>query len=79
MSSRIPDRRRLAVLAAVGVLALPLLGLALLRGGSAEAGTAASPSFTRDVAPIIRDKCAGCHRLGGIAVRVPHRARRLVP
>ncbi len=67
MSSRTPDRRRIAVLAAVGVVALPLLGLALLRGGSAEAGTSASPSFSRDVAPIIRDKCAGCHRLGGIA------------
>ena len=40
-------------------------GVALL--GSAEAGTAAAPSFTRDVAPIVRDKCAGCHRLGGIA------------
>ena len=37
------------------------------RRGSAEAGTAAAPSFTRDVAPIVRDKCAGCHRLGGIA------------
>jgi hypothetical protein len=53
------------VLGGLGALALPLLGVALL--GSAEAGTAAAPSFTRDVAPIVRDKCAGCHRLGGIA------------
>ena len=55
------------VLVALGAVTLPLVGVALLDGGRAEAGTAASPSFTRDVAPIIRDKCAGCHRLGGIA------------
>jgi hypothetical protein len=60
-------QRGLLVAAVVGVLALPLLGVLLLRGSPAEAGTAATPSFARDVAPIIREKCAGCHRLGGIA------------
>jgi hypothetical protein len=61
------SRLSIAVLCALGAVALPLLGVALLAGGSAEAGTAAAPSFTRDVAPIVREKCAGCHRLGGIA------------
>jgi hypothetical protein len=27
----------------------------------------ATPSFTRQVAPIVQQKCAGCHRTGGIA------------
>jgi hypothetical protein len=57
----------LAALAAAGALLLPAFGLLVLHDGSAEAGTAATPRFARDVAPIIRDKCAGCHRLGGIA------------
>jgi hypothetical protein len=56
----------LAVVAAAGAVGLPLLGTVVL-GGSAEARSGAAPSFTRDVAPVIRDKCAGCHRLGGIA------------
>ena len=40
---------------------------ALLLGGSASATPAAAPSFARDVAPIVRETCAGCHRDGGIA------------
>jgi hypothetical protein len=34
---------------------------------AAVAMSGAAPSFTRDVAPIIADKCAGCHQSGGIA------------
>lgn len=61
-------RRGIVLVALAGALALPLLGALLLGGGAAEARTAAAaPSFARDVAPIIREKCAGCHRLGGIA------------
>ena len=30
-------------------------------------GAAASPTYYRDVAPILDSKCASCHRLGGIA------------
>ncbi len=60
-------RRAIVLAVVVGALVLPLLGALLLRGSPAEAGTSAAPSFARDVAPIIRDKCAGCHRLGGIA------------
>jgi hypothetical protein len=56
---------RIAVVAAgVASLAVPLAALAMARG---EAAPAAAPSFTRDVAPVIAEKCAGCHRPGGIA------------
>jgi hypothetical protein len=34
---------------------------------AAIAMSGSTPSFTRDVAPIIAEKCAGCHRTGGIA------------
>ena len=56
---------RIAVVAAgVASLAVPLAALAMARG---EATPAAAPSFTRDVAPVVAEKCAGCHRPGGIA------------
>jgi hypothetical protein len=42
-------------------LAIPLVALAASRGESAP------PSFTKDVAPIVQQKCAGCHQVGGIA------------
>jgi hypothetical protein len=61
------SRLALVALVALGAVVLPLVGVALLGGGPAAAGTAAAPSFTREVAPIVRAKCAGCHRLGGIA------------
>jgi hypothetical protein len=50
-------------LAAAAVLALgiPIAAIAAARGESAP------PSFTKDVAPIVQQKCAGCHRLDGIA------------
>jgi mono/diheme cytochrome c family protein len=56
---------RIAV-AVVGLaaLAVPLAALAMEREQKAPAAT---PSFTRDVAPVIAEKCAGCHRPGGIA------------
>jgi hypothetical protein len=47
--------------AAVLALAIPLVALAASRGESAP------PSFSKDVAPIVQQKCAGCHQLGGIA------------
>ena len=47
------------------------LGLALFPAVAipfaAVAMSGGTPSFTRNVAPIIADKCAGCHRSGGIA------------
>ncbi len=33
----------------------------------APAATTATPDFAKDVAPIVRETCAGCHRDGGIA------------
>ncbi len=57
--------RQLAIAAGVLLaLAIPLAAFAATRGGAASA---APPSFTRDVAPVIQQKCAGCHRVGGIA------------
>ena len=48
---------------ALGAVAASALAL----HGSAPAATAAAPDFARDVAPIVRETCAGCHRDGGIA------------
>ena len=45
-------------IALVPAAAIPLAAVAMSGG---------TPSFTRDVAPIIADKCAGCHQTGGIA------------
>ena len=48
-----------------------VLGLALMPAiavpVAAVAMSGGTPSFTRDVAPVIAEKCAGCHRAGGIA------------
>jgi hypothetical protein len=56
---------RIVIALAAGVaLAAPIAALAMTRGGPAARP---SPSFTRDVAPVIAEKCAGCHRVGGIA------------
>ena len=46
--------------AAVLALAIPIAAIAASRGGNAP------PSFSKDVAPIVQQKCAGCHQLGGI-------------
>ena len=45
-------------LALIPAVAIPFAAVAM---------TGRTPSFTRDVAPIIADKCAGCHQTGGIA------------
>ena len=50
--------------AIVILAAVTALGAALaVRGGLA----ASAPTYYRDVAPILDDKCASCHRVGGIA------------
>ena len=69
-SMRKPSRRAAQVaLAAVAVVAVavPLVALATTRSGGSSSTRTAPPSFTRDVAPIVQQKCAGCHRVGGIA------------
>jgi hypothetical protein len=56
---------RLAIaFAAVIALAVPLASLAMAREDDLSAK---APSFTREIAPVIAEKCAGCHRPGGIA------------
>jgi hypothetical protein len=40
---------------------------ALALAGCGGDGGDEPPSFSRDVAPILADKCAGCHQAGGIA------------
>ena len=59
-SMRRPPRIAVVV-AALVALGVPLAALA------ASHERSASPSFERDVAPIMQAKCEGCHRLGGIA------------
>ena len=61
--SRSAARTALAAAVVLG-LALPLVALAASR---TTAVPAKQPSFTRDVAPLIQQKCAGCHRVGGVA------------
>ena len=60
---RSPNRLAIAAVAIVA-LAVPLAALAMARD---QVATTAAPSCTRDVAPVIAEKCAGCHRPGGIA------------
>jgi hypothetical protein len=55
--------KRIAAAVAVALIA-PLLAVAATRG---DREPAAAPSFQRDVAPILREKCTGCHQVGGIA------------
>lgn len=59
--------RRLLTIALAGALGVAAVGVLALRSSAATGADVAAPSFTRDVAPVIRDKCAGCHQLGGIA------------
>jgi mono/diheme cytochrome c family protein len=51
----------LAAAAVVGLAAV--VAVVLLTRDEGQA----APSFSRDVAPILADKCAGCHQPGGIA------------
>ena len=68
MTPNMRNGTRIALAAAALVaLAVPLAALALARGDAAGASTAAAPSFAKDVAPVVAEKCAGCHRPGGIA------------
>jgi hypothetical protein len=58
---------RLAIgLAVVAAMLVPLVAVAASRGNG-DRKPAAAPNFQRDVAPILREKCTGCHQVGGIA------------
>jgi Copper type II ascorbate-dependent monooxygenase, C-terminal domain len=52
-----------ALFIAVGLVAAAAI-VVVARG---DAASQAVPSYTRTVGPLIADKCAGCHRVGGIA------------
>jgi Copper type II ascorbate-dependent monooxygenase, C-terminal domain len=59
--------RRAPVAAIVATsLLVPIVAVAASRGDG-DRTPAAAPSFQRDVAPILREKCTGCHQVGGIA------------
>lgn len=64
-----PPRRAgrplLLAAATAAALVVPLVAVAASRGDGRT--PAAMPAFQKDVAPIIRQKCAGCHQTGGIA------------
>jgi hypothetical protein len=61
------SRSRLAA-AALAAVIVAIGGSSLILGGApARAVSHGTPSFARDVAPIVRETCAGCHRAGGIA------------
>jgi Copper type II ascorbate-dependent monooxygenase, C-terminal domain len=65
MRRRLRLRPAQAALAAAALaLCIPLVAFAASRDASTQT---AAPSFTRDVAPIVQQKCAGCHRTGGVA------------
>ena len=57
-------RRRIAIAL---VLAGGVAAAAVVVVSRGDAAASAVPSYTRTVAPLIAEKCAGCHRLGGIA------------
>src|SRR5882724_8139648 len=48
-------------------LAAPAFAATLALSGSGIAQTTSSPTFTRDVAPILYKNCVSCHRPGEIA------------
>jgi mono/diheme cytochrome c family protein len=57
-------RRTITALAvAVGFTAATAIAVV----STGDAASEAVPSYTRTVAPLIAEKCAGCHRVGGIA------------
>ena len=64
MASRSTRTKAALAIAILPALLVPLVALAASRGGADDT---ASPSFTREVAPIVQQKCAGCHQAGGIA------------
>ena len=65
---RSTDGSRVAlVVALLAALAVPLAAVAASRDVIGHTSPRATPSFTRDVAPVVAEKCTGCHRVGGIA------------
>jgi hypothetical protein len=55
--------RKVAAAVAVALI-VPLVAVA---ASTRDQTSTAAPNFRRDVAPIFREKCTGCHQVGGIA------------
>jgi hypothetical protein len=60
-------RRRSTDRVGWGILGLVSLPLALYASGQATSSAVVTPTFTKDVAPILFAKCTECHRRGEIA------------
>src|SRR5687768_11174783 len=67
------SRIGLACMVSVSSLALltvngsALFGQALLRGDISLAQRQETPTYAKDIAPILQRSCLACHRLGGLA------------
>ena len=59
-------RRRLSQTVRVGAFILGAVLLAFVASASAQSSSQ-SPTFARDVAPILQEKCEACHREGSMA------------
>ena len=59
-----------------GVAALGAALLVFITARTAQT-TAASPTFTKDVAPILYNSCVSCHRAGEVAPKERAKAHEL--
>jgi len=50
-----------------GTSALAIGAVLILRSSAMQADTVATPTFTKDIAPIFQQKCETCHRAEGMA------------
>jgi len=50
-----------------GTSALAIGAVVILRSSAMQADTVATPTFTKDIAPIFQQKCETCHRAAGMA------------
>lgn len=50
-----------------GLVGAASVALLLVHAGAAAAPAEGDPTFTRDIAPILQQKCEGCHRVGQMA------------
>ena len=50
-----------------GALAAAAFGSVILIGSSASAQSAVAPTFSKDVAPILQNKCQECHQPNSLA------------
>src|SRR5687768_6050964 len=61
------DRRQAIGWRGVGAGVIAFAGILATAGPAAAAEPTQTPVFTKDIAPILQDKCQACHRPGYIA------------